>query len=252
MTDTAAIAEETPPTVDKSPERVREMFGQIAPRYDLLNHLLSLNIDRYWRWRAVRALPLAGDVPMLDLCTGTGDLAFAFARAGRGMTPVIGADFCHPMLVGARRKAARRVIAPQAFVEADAMQLPFASNQFQVVSVAFGLRNVADTDVGLAEMARVCRVGGKVAVLEFSTPTWRPFGAVYTWYFKNVLPRIGQWLARNRFEAYRYLPASVGEFPCGEALAERMRAAGLADVVVRPLTFGVATLYIGTKGPDLS
>ena len=115
------------------------------------------------------------------------------------------------------------------------------------MSVAFGLRNVAETDVGLCEMVRVCAPGGSVAVLEFSMPRWQPFKAIYGWYFRHILPRIGQLLARNRHSAYNYLPASVGEFPEGEALAERMRAAGLADVWFRGLTLGVATLYVGTK-----
>ncbi len=123
----------------------------------------------------------------------------------------------------------------------------FDSDQFQIVSVAFGLRNVNDTDRGLREMTRVCRPSGRVAVLEFSQPSRQPFKALYGWYFRNVLPRIGQWFTRNKSQAYDYLPASVGEFPSGSALADRMRQAGLRDVWFRPLTFGVATLYVGTK-----
>ncbi len=222
------------------------MFGQIAGRYDLLNHLLSLNTDKYWRWRAVRKVPPVGDAPILDLCTGTGDLALAYHQAGRGRVPVVGADFCHEMLVIGRRKGAARGIP---FVEADAMQLPFPSDHFQIVSVAFGLRNVASTERGLAEMARVCQPGGKVVVLEFSTPTWQPFRAFYLWYFHRVLPKIGQILSRNQFDAYSYLPESVGEFPSGRALAEKMEAAGLTSVMYHPLTLGVATLYVGTKPP---
>jgi len=133
------------------------------------------------------------------------------------------------------------------FVEADAQKLPFPDNSFQIVSVAFGLRNVADTDQGLREMARVCRPGGQVAVLEFSMPRRRPLRGLYNWYFRRVLPRIGQAVSGSRLSAYDYLPTSVGEFPSGEALAERMRAAGLGDVTFTPLTFGVATLYVGTK-----
>lgn len=224
------------------------MFGQIAPRYDLLNHLLSLNVDRYWRWRAVRRAPPRGDAPVLDLCTGTGDLALAYARAAGGRVPVVGADFCHPMLERARQKSAQANGSGRAhFVEADAQQLPFPDEYFQLVSVAFGLRNVSDTDRGLREMVRVCRPGGRVVVLEFSLPTLAPLRAAYLWYFRHVLPRIGQALARNRHEAYSYLPASVGEFPAGEALAERMRGAGLTRVEFWPLTLGVATLYVGVK-----
>lgn len=233
--------------VDKSEARVRSMFGEIAARYDFLNHLLSLGIDVYWRWRTVRKVPPVGDAPILDLCTGTGDLALAYHRAAGGQTRVVGADFCHPMLVIGHGKAAKAQADRVSFVEADAQRLPFADDHFQIVSVAFGLRNVTDTDRGLREMVRVCRPGGKVAVLEFSMPRWQPFKFLYGWYFRNVLPRIGQFLARNQQEAYSYLPASVGEFPSGEALAERMRAAGAGQVRYYPLTLGVATLYVGTK-----
>jgi demethylmenaquinone methyltransferase/2-methoxy-6-polyprenyl-1,4-benzoquinol methylase len=233
--------------VDKSEARVRGMFGQIAARYDFLNHLLSLGADVYWRWRTVRKVPPLGDAPILDLCTGTGDLALAYHQAARGRAEVIGADFCHPMLVIGLEKANKSKASQVTFVEADAQQLPFAENRFQIVSVAFGLRNVRDTDRGLREMIRVCRPGGRIAVLEFSMPTWQPFKAIYRWYFSHVLPRIGQALARNRLDAYNYLPQSVDEFPSGEALAERMRAAGASDVRFYPLTLGVATLYVGTK-----
>ena len=233
--------------IDKSEARVRRMFGEIAGRYDLLNHLLSLNVDRYWRWRAVRQAP-PGDGPILDLCTGTGDLALAYYRASRGQARIVAADFCHPMLVLGEQKRSRAGVNGQlTFVEADAQRLPFADDYFAIVCVAFGLRNVTDTDRGLREMARVCRPGGQVVVLEFSMPQRQPLRAVYSWYFHRVLPRIGQALARNRQEAYRYLPESVGEFPSGEALAERMRAAGMASVTHRPLTLGVATLYVGVK-----
>ena len=235
-------------SVDKSEARVRKMFGEIAGRYDLLNHLLSMNVDRYWRWRTVRAVRPEGDAPILDLCTGPGDLALAYHRASRGLSPVIGADFCHEMLALGDQKRQRAGINGQVtFVEADAQRLPFPDNHFQIVSVAFGLRNVTDTDRGLAEMARVCRPGGRVAVLEFSMPRWQPFRGIYSWYFRHVLPRIGQWLARNRHSAYEYLPQSVGEFPQDEALAERMRGAGLTDIRWRPLTLGIATLYVGSK-----
>lgn len=235
-------------SVDKSEARVRRMFGEIAGRYDLMNHVLSMNVDRYWRWLTVRAVPPTGDGPILDLCTGTGDLALAYYRASHGAAPVIGADFCHEMLaLGDQKRQRAGINGRVAFVEADAQRLPFPDDHFQIVSVAFGLRNVTDTDRGLAEMARVCRPGGRVAVLEFSMPRWQPFRAVYGWYFRRVLPRIGQWLARNRHSAYEYLPQSVGEFPQGKALADKMSAAGLCDVRWRPLTLGIATLYVGTK-----
>lgn len=235
-------------TVDKSEARIRQMFGEIAGQYDFLNHLLSLNVDKYWRWRTVRKVPPRGEGPILDLCTGTGDLALAYYWAAGGQTSVVGADFCHEMLaLGDVKKRRAGINGRLAFVEADAQRLPFPSDHFQIVSVAFGLRNVTDTDRGLTEMVRVCRPQGQVAVLEFSMPRWQPFRAVYGWYFRNVLPRIGQWLARNRQSAYNYLPQSVGEFPQGEALAERMRRAGLNEVRYYPLTLGIATLYVGRK-----
>src|SRR5262245_8511046 len=161
--------------VDKSEMRVQQMFGEIAPRYDLLNHLLSFGIDVYWRWRTVRKVRPTDDAPILDLCTGTGDLALAYYQAGRGVAPVVAADFCHPMLVVGRDKAAHAKADGVTFVEADAQRLPFEDNRFQIVCVGFGLRNVTDTDRGLREMLRVCRPGGRIAVLEFSMPRWQPF-----------------------------------------------------------------------------
>jgi demethylmenaquinone methyltransferase/2-methoxy-6-polyprenyl-1,4-benzoquinol methylase len=234
--------------VDKSGQRVQQMFGEIAPRYDLLNHLLSLNIDRYWRWRTVRIVQAVSDRPILDVCTGTGDLAFAFRRQTRGSVPIMAADFCPQMLeIGEAKKRKAGIGDGLSFVQADAQQLPFDDNHFQIVAVAFGLRNVSNTDAGLREMTRVCQPGGQVAVLEFSMPRWQPLYALYGWYFRHVLPRVGQWLTRNNHEAYHYLPSSVGEFPSGEALAARMREAGLGSVTLYPLTGGIATLYVGRK-----
>ncbi len=235
--------------IDKTSARVRRMFGEIAGRYDFLNHLLSLGIDRRWRRRTVQLVPPAADGgPILDVCTGTADLALAYWRAAGRRVSIVGADFCRPMLAIAEQKR-RRAGAGDGItlVEADALRLPFADDTFQIVCVAFGLRNVSDTDEGLREMARVCRRGGRVVVLEFSTPASRPLGALYRWYFHRVLPRVGQTLARNRQEAYNYLPASVGQFPQAEALAERMAAAGLGNVQFHRFTFGVATLYVGEK-----
>jgi demethylmenaquinone methyltransferase/2-methoxy-6-polyprenyl-1,4-benzoquinol methylase len=234
--------------VDKSQARVRRMFGEIAGRYDFLNHLLSLNLDRYWRWRTVRRAPPEPGGAILDLCTGTGDLAIAYHRAANGQTPIVGADFCHEMLVLGDRK--REKLGPAAdlrFIEADALALPFPDGAFQLVTVAFGLRNVADTDRGLAEMARVCAPGGRVVVLEFSLPRRQPWRGMYGFYFRRVLPRIGGWVARGGSSAYSYLPESVGEFPSGQALVERMQQAGLHSIQMHPLTLGVATLYIGRK-----
>ncbi|WP_442484075.1 bifunctional demethylmenaquinone methyltransferase/2-methoxy-6-polyprenyl-1,4-benzoquinol methylase UbiE [Aeoliella sp. SH292] len=242
MTTTAA-------TIDKSSSRVRRMFGEIAPRYDFLNHLLSMNVDRYWRWRTVRKVkPVANGGPILDVCTGTGDLAIAFDKAAHGKLPIVAADFCPEMLelgeVKSRRRGSDHRID---FVEGDTENLPLPDNEFQIVSVAFGLRNVADTDRGLAEMTRCCKPGGKVAVLEFTTPRYQPMKGLYGWYFRNVLPRIGQVLMRNNSAAYEYLPESVGKFLQYEELTERMEAAGLKNVRFYPMTFGIATLYVGEK-----
>ncbi|MBV9124247.1 MAG: bifunctional demethylmenaquinone methyltransferase/2-methoxy-6-polyprenyl-1,4-benzoquinol methylase UbiE [Planctomycetes bacterium] len=234
--------------LDKRERRIRRMFGNIAPSYDLLNHLLSLNVDHYWRWRTTRLVPPRGSAPILDLCTGTGDLALAYDRAAGGQAPIVGADFCHEMLVLAGRKIQQRRAAGRIrFLEADAQQLPFPNNYFQITTVAFGLRNVTNTDRGLGEMVRVTQSGGRVAILEFSRPRGRLFGRLYQFYFRRVLPIIGQAISRSKDNAYRYLPASVQEFPEGEALAQRLRAQGLREVRWYPLTFGIATLYVGTK-----
>jgi demethylmenaquinone methyltransferase/2-methoxy-6-polyprenyl-1,4-benzoquinol methylase len=237
--------------LDKREERIRTMFGHIAPYYDFLNHFLSCNIDRYWRWRTTRlAPPEVGPeaAPILDCCTGTGDLALAYDRAAGGKVPIIGTDFCLPMLVPAVRKAQRSKAQDRIrFLEADTQNLPFPANQFQLVTVAFGLRNVTDTDRGLAEMVRVCRPGGRVAILEFSRPRNWFFGPLYQLYFRYVLPLIGQLVSRSRDKAYSYLPASVLQFPDGEALAERLRQHGLEQVRYYPMTLGIATLYVGTK-----
>ncbi len=236
-------------TVDKSGERVRRMFAEIAPRYDLLNHVLSLNIDRYWRWKTLKLLKLQSGIPFLDVCTGTGDLAIAASRSLRAETEVVGSDFCAEMLDFARKKQSK-LAEPRPnlrFVEADTMELPFADGFFQAVSVAFGLRNVLDTKAGLREMSRVCRDGGTVAILEFSKPNLIGLKQLYEFYFKSVLPRVGNSVAKNSSEAYQYLPQSVSEFPCGEQLANVLREVGLKNVQWRPMTFGVVTLYTGTK-----
>ena len=248
MAPTTAMSHEIAAmSVDKSSARIRRMFGEIAPRYDLLNRLLSMGIDRSWRRRTVRLVPPSGRGPILDVCTGTADLALAYWRASGRVAQVVGLDFCRPMLAIGREKARRAKADGVRLIEGDAARLPLADDTFEIVCVAFGLRNVSDTDVGLGEMVRVCRPGGRVAVLEFSTPRAWPLGAVYGWYFRRILPRIGQALARNRQAAYNYLPASVGQFPQAEALLGRMRRAGLRNVRCHRFTLGVASLYTGEK-----
>ncbi|TWU48822.1 UbiE/COQ5 methyltransferase [Rubripirellula tenax] len=249
MTDAAPTKSATPgDRVDKSNPRVREMFRQIAPHYDKMNHLLSLNVDKYWRSQAVRRLRIFPNHPILDTCTGTGDLAIAISAKADPTVDVVGSDFCHAMLEIARDKRdPGKPSSRISFLEADSQTLPFADDTFQCVTVAFGLRNVADTDRGLLEMTRVCLPGGQLMVLEFSQPRMIGLKQAYGFYFRNVLPRIGQWFARNDKSAYEYLPESVGQFPDGQAMADRMTAAGLIDVRFTPLTFGVATIYEGTK-----
>ena len=236
------------PPVNKSSDRVRRMFASIARRYDLLNHLLSLNIDKSWRRFTTRTVPPEPGVPVLDCCTGTGDLALAYDRASGGRSPVVGSDFCREMLVIGREKAirasaARRVV----FVEGDTQRLPLPDDAFGVVTVAFGLRNVADTVRGIDEMIRVARPGGRVAVLEFSRPRGRILGRLFLFFFKRILPRIGQTIAPNDDDAYNYLPTSVLQFPDGQAMVDLLGSRGLTGVHAHPLTFGIATLYVGTK-----
>lgn len=235
--------------LNKQEVKIRGMFSRIAPWYDFLNHFLSLNIDQSWRKKTTKivAPDLSRQEPILDLCTGTGDLALAYAKLVNGQVPVIGADFCHEMLAIAGKKSVRKRHQGVAWVEADAQQLPFPDGQFQIVSVAFGLRNVTRTEVGLAEMARVAAPGGRVAVLEFSKPRGRIFGPIYRWYFRSVLPKLGQLFSRSPDSAYRYLPESVMAFPDYEALTALMEQAGLTEVRYYPFTFGICTLYVGRK-----
>lgn len=230
------------------------MFGEIAPRYDLMNHVLSGGTDYYWRRYSIKKCALQGDAPVLDLCTGTGDLAFGWWKKGKYKIPIVGADFTHEMLVIANEKLEKRLKkfskppeTKPVFIEADAQSLPFEDDQFQIVSVAFGLRNVQDTGKGLREMVRVCQPGGRVVVLECSIPENRILKSGYMWYFKNILPRIGQLFAKNTQSAYEYLPSTVADFPHGKELVAIMEENGLESVTHQPLTFGVAALYIGYK-----
>ena len=222
------------------------MFAEIAPRYDAVNRMLSGGIDLWWRRVTVnRAAPPASGA-ILDVCTGTGDLALAYAAKAGLQVRVVGSDFCRPMLDRGVEKSADRNL-PVEWIEADAMDLPFDDDEFDLVTVAFGLRNIAQTDRGLAEMARVCKPGGRLAILEFSLPSNPLIRRSYLWYFRNVLPRLGNAVARNHADAYTYLNQSVEEFPSGAALASLIKAAGFDRVEQIPLTFGIATLSIATK-----
>jgi len=234
--------------IDKSDRRVRRMFASIARRYDFLNHLLSLNIDRSWRSFTTRVAAPEPGLPVLDCCTGTADLALAYDRACHGRSRIVGADFCREMLVIGREKLRRAGAQGRvSLVEGDAQRLPVPSDTFGVVSVAFGLRNLRDTVRGIDELIRVARPGGKVAVLEFSRPRGRLLGRLYLAFFRQVLPRIGQALAPNEDAAYEYLPRSVLEFPDGQAMLDLLAARGLTALTQYSLTGGIATLYVGTK-----
>jgi len=226
--------------VCKDAGTIQAMFGEIAPRYDLLNHLLSFNVDRLWR-RQVTSLARA-DGPVLDVCTGTGDLAGAFAASGAG--PILGLDFCAPMLRRGRDKKRCRAVR---FVRGDALELPFPDAGFEVVAVAFGIRNVVDLDQGLRELVRVARPGGRIAVLEFSLPRRRWMRLTYGFYFGRLLPLLGNLVSSS--SAYTYLTRSVMEWTGREELAERMRRAGCATVAIKPLSFGIAAVHLGIKAP---
>jgi demethylmenaquinone methyltransferase/2-methoxy-6-polyprenyl-1,4-benzoquinol methylase len=221
---------------------VRGMFGRVAARYDLVNHVLSMNIDRYWRARTVRRVRPVLDRPgarVLDICCGTGDLVLALARGQM----VFGSDFCHPMLVLARDKIARRR-APAIVFESDALSLPVRDASLDLVTVAFGFRNLANYEAGLAEMRRVVRPGGMVAILEFTTPPNPVFGAIYNVYSRRVLPWIGGMISGSR-DAYRYLPESVRKFPNAAELAANMKASGFVRVTFEFLTGGIVALHLG-------
>jgi demethylmenaquinone methyltransferase/2-methoxy-6-polyprenyl-1,4-benzoquinol methylase len=225
---------------------VRQMFSSIAPRYDLLNHVLSLSVDRYWWWRTARRfrhILQRADMTVLDLCCGTGDMTFALYRqAGVGGASIVGADFAHPMLCRATQKSAG---LPLQWVEADALQLPFADGRFNLVTTAFGFRNLADYDAGLGEIHRILAPFGEVAILDFGEPKGL-LGKLYRFYFRRVLPAIGSLLSGTK-GPYAYLPASVARFPQPPEMLSRMQAAGFREVNYTPYTFGVAGVYCGRK-----
>ncbi|HEY1463758.1 MAG TPA: bifunctional demethylmenaquinone methyltransferase/2-methoxy-6-polyprenyl-1,4-benzoquinol methylase UbiE [Terriglobales bacterium] len=225
---------------------VREMFTSIAPRYDLLNHVLSFNVDRLWWRRASRTFQeklSQPDVRVLDLCCGTGDMTFALKRrANSPSAKIMGADFSHAMLQRANLKSQGTSLR---WVEADALQLPFPSESFDLVTSAFGFRNLADYDAGLREIFRVLKPGGEIGVLDFSEPKG-VMGSLYRIYFKHVLPKVGTFISGVK-GPYAYLPASVERFPGPDEMLTRMQRAGFRETAWQRYTFGIAGLYRGQK-----
>jgi demethylmenaquinone methyltransferase/2-methoxy-6-polyprenyl-1,4-benzoquinol methylase len=227
-------------------QAVRQMFDQVAPRYDFLNHFLSLGLDIRWRRITARelhdVLARPGSVAA-DVCCGTGDLALAFARHSAGI--VVGTDFSKPMLLRAQAKSQDRNRRPM-FLESDTLSLPFRENSLDAIGAAFGFRNLANYADGLVEMRRVLKPGGTIVILEFSRVRWPIFGPLFDLYFQHVLPRIGSWISGTE-GPYQYLPASVKRFPDQEELAAAFRAAGFTNVRYRNFTGGVAALHLGQK-----
>ena len=228
---------------DKTPDRIAAMFDAIAPRYDLLNHLLSAGIDRRWRATAIRSLGLTGRETLLDVCTGTADVALQARGAGR----VVGVDFAGAMLAFGRRKVRdagqdRRIT----LVRGDASRLPVRDGSVDAVTVAFGIRNVEHPEGACAEMSRAMRAGGRLAILEFGVPRIPGISTLYLWYFKYLLPRVGR-LVSGHTAAYSYLPASVGTFPAPPAFMAILEQAGFTDVRADSLTLGIVYLYTARK-----
>lgn len=230
---------------DKTPDRIAGMFDAIAPRYDLLNRVLSAGIDKRWRARAIRSLRFTGRETLLDVCTGTADVALQ-ARTD-GAARVVGVDFAGGMLsLGQRKVEAAGEASRITLIRGDAMRLPARDGCADAVTVAFGIRNVQRPEVACAEMARTLRPGGRLAILEFGVPRIPGLSAFYLWYFTHVLPRIGRAVSGHN-AAYSYLPASVGTFPPPREFMGILTAAGFTDVRADPLTFGIVYLYTATK-----
>jgi demethylmenaquinone methyltransferase / 2-methoxy-6-polyprenyl-1,4-benzoquinol methylase len=233
--------------IDKRPARVAAMFDAIAARYDFLNHLLSAGFDRHWRTRAIRSLALTGRETVVDVCTGTGDVALAAARARPAAARVVGVDFSGEMLrLGAAKVRDASVSGRVALARGDATKLPLPDASAEAATVAFGIRNVENPERGLAEMYRVLRSGGRIAILEFSIPGSALVRAVYLPYFRHVLPRIGR-VVSGHGSAYTYLPASVDSFIPPAVMLDLLRECGFRDPAANPLTFGIVTLYTGVK-----
>lgn len=232
---------------DKSPAKIAGMFDAIAGRYDLLNTVLSGGVDRYWRRCAIASLKLTGKEWLLDVCTGTADVAIGAARRADGAARVIGVDFSGAMLAHGLVKVRDGGLAPRIqLVRGDAMNLPVASASVHAATITFGIRNVMQPDAACRELFRVLRPGGRIAILEFGIPSWRPFGAIYSWYSRHILPRIGSAISGHG-AAYTYLPESMKTFPYGDEFARILTAAGMSQVEVRPFMFGAVYLYTGQK-----
>lgn len=249
-------ARPTPPAIDADhlPEgdakvaAVRSMFDAIAPRYDFLNHVLSAGIDRRWRARAIRSLRLTGSEVVLDVCTGTADLAIAARTATPRAARVVGVDFAGAMLEIGRDKAARAGLAHEVmFVRGDATRIPVADSSMDAVTVAFGIRNVEDVPAACREMRRVLRRGGRLAILEFAIPTMPVIRTAYLTYFRHILPAVGRLVSRHS-AAYGYLPDSVGAFATPTQLMSTLEASGFVDVAAVRMTCGIVFLYTARRG----
>ena len=234
--------------LSKTPARIAGMFDAIASRYDLLNHLLSAGIDWQWRRRAIQSLALTGTERVVDLCTGTADLAIAARTARPSAARVVGVDFAGAMLrVGQKKLRARRLTDFVTLVRGDATRSPLAEASVQAVTIAFGLRNVDNPAAACAEMSRVLAPGGRLAVLEFAIPATPGVRQAYSWYFRCVLPRIGRLVSRQG-AAYEYLPASVAAFASPDEVVKLLRQAGFTDIAASPLSFGIVFLYTARRG----
>jgi demethylmenaquinone methyltransferase/2-methoxy-6-polyprenyl-1,4-benzoquinol methylase len=232
---------------DKQPDRIAGMFDAIAPRYDLLNHLLSGGLDLRWRRRAVRSLALGGGERVLDLCTGTADLAIASATARPGAADVVGVDFAGEMLRFGQVKLAQRGLAGRIrLVQGDAIRIPLASASVDAATVAFGIRNVERPEAAFADVFRVLRPGGRFAILEFGVPRVPGVRQAYLAYFRHVLPRVGS-LVSGHASAYTYLPASVGTFPEPAQVMASLAATGFSQVKADSLSLGIVYLYSALK-----
>ena len=232
---------------DKSPAKIAGMFDAIAGRYDLLNTVLSGGIDRYWRRCAISSLRLTGKERLLDVCTGTADVAIGAARRTDGAARVVGVDFSGAMLThGLVKVRDASFNARIQLIRGDAMNLPVGNESVHAATIAFGIRNVVQPEAACRELVRVLRVGGRVAILEFGNPSSRVFAPVYHWYSRHILPRIGRAVSRHE-AAYTYLPESIGAFPYGAEFAGILTAAGFSEVQARPFMFGAVYLYTGQK-----